>query len=337
MNIPMALRLSAFVVFCLNLGARAEPLRIVTTTSDLADIAKRIAGEHGVVQFVCNGNEDPHFLTARPSYTLMARKADLWIRIGMELEVGWEPVILDGARNPRIHVGQPGHLDASLRVHKLDVPHGPISRAMGDIHPSGNPHYWLDPWNVRVVAETIAERLAALRPSNEADFRRNLDCFKRELDERMFGPALVADLGGDVLWDALHKETLDTAIHSSGKSLGGWMAAMASVRGRGLVTYHKNWEYFARRFGLVVMAELEPKPGIPPTAAHLATVAERMKQEGVSFILQDPFYSRKAADRLAGQTGARVLVAASSVGGSPAVGSVFQVFEELVALFTRKN
>lgn len=324
-------------VFGAQLDAVADPLRIVTTTSDLADIASRLAGEHGTVRFICKGNEDPHFLNARPGYILMARDADLWIRVGMELEIGWESPVLDGSRNARIRPGQPGHLDASLKVLKLDLPEGPVSRDMGDVHPSGNPHHWLDPWNVRIMAETIAERLIALQPAGAKVFQGNLERFKRELDERMFGTGLVAALGGDRLWQAAEDGTLDGMVTESGKPLGGWMGTMAPLRGKSIVTYHKSWAYFARRFGMTVAAELEPKPGIPPTAAHLAALAGRMKAEGIGFILQEPFYSRKAADRVARQTGARVIVAASSVGGTSQAMYVFRVFDEIVAAFAGKK
>ncbi|MDZ4200077.1 MAG: metal ABC transporter substrate-binding protein [Kiritimatiellia bacterium] len=324
----------AAVALGLSAPAQAAKLKIVTTTSDLADIASRIAGEHGDVRFICKGNEDPHFLNARPSYILMARDAELWIRVGMELEIGWEPPVLDGSRNTRIRVGQPGHLDASERVIRLDVPEGPISRDMGDVHPSGNPHYWLDPWNVRVVAETMAERMGTLRPVGKSAFQENLSRFKRELDERMFGKELVADFGGEALWKAAEGGTLDLLLQESEKKPGGWVGQMQPLRGKAIVTYHKSWEYFVRRFGMTVAMELEPKPGIPPTAAHLTAVAERMKQEGIGFILQEPFYNRKAADRTASRTGARVLVAASSVGGTPQATDLFRVFDEVVSAFT---
>ncbi len=337
MRMPGIMIASAVASLGVAVAALADPLRIVTTTSDLADIASRIAGEHGSVRFVCKGNEDPHFLNARPGYILMARDADLWIRVGMELEIGWEPPVLDGSRNARIRPGQPGHLDASLRVLKLNLPEGPVSRDMGDVHPSGNPHHWLDPWNVRVMAETIAERLTALRPAGGAVFQENLDRFKRELDERMFGTELVATLGVDRLWQAAEAGALDTLVKESGKPLGGWMGTMAPLRGKSIVTYHKSWVYFARRFGLIVAAELEPKPGIPPTAAHLTALAGRMKEEGIGFILQEPFYSRKAADRVAGQAGARVIVAASSVGGTPKATDVLCVFDDIVAAFAGKR
>lgn len=313
-------------------GADADRLKIVTTTSDLADIAARIAGEEAEVRSVCRGTEDPHFLQARPSTILMARDADLWIRVGMELEIGWEPPVLEGSRNGRIQPGRLGHLDASSAVIKRDVPGGPVSRAGGDIHPSGNPNYLLDPYNARVVAEAMAERIIALRPAVEEAVRGNLERFRRELDGRMFGADLVAEVGGDQLWGASLEGTLEAWLEErdAAARLGGWSLAMAPLRGAKVVTYHKSWTYLLERFGLEVPIELEPKPGIPATAGHLAAVAELMRREGVTIILQEPFYSRKAAERLAKQVEARVVVAAGSVGGTPEATDYMRVIDLVV-------
>jgi ABC-type Zn uptake system ZnuABC Zn-binding protein ZnuA len=258
-------------------------------------------------------------LQAKPSVILKARDADLWIRIGLELEIGWEPPILDGSRNNRIRIGTKGHLDASESVLVLDVPQTAITRAMGDVHPMGNPHYWLDPLNGRRIAGAIAGRLSELVPADAAAFRANAEAFQKALDERMFGAALVKTAGADALWAKTQDGTLGAFMNepaNKGKAAG-WVAAMLTLRGQKIVTYHRSWVYFAHRFGLGIAAELEPKPGVPPTAAHLAEVAETTKAEGVKIILQEAFYSTKAANQLAGKTGARVVVVANSVGGQP--------------------
>ncbi len=181
----------------------AKKLNIVTTTSDLASIARSVAGERAVVKSICTGKRDPHFIQAKPSYIIMARKADLWIRVGMELEIGWEPAVLSSARNKRARIGSPGHLDASQNVLRLDVPSKRITRAMGDVHPMGNPHYWLDPLNGRIVAKSIAERLAQIDPDHAETFQENLKTFQLALDERMFGAELVKTVGGDKLLQLL--------------------------------------------------------------------------------------------------------------------------------------
>ncbi len=312
--------------------AYARRLNIVTTTTDLASITRAIAGEHAEVKSLTTGAEDPHFLQAKPSYILMARDADLWIRIGMELEVGWEPAILDGARNRRILPGSPGHLDASERVLRLDVPTGPVTRAMGDVHPEGNPHYWLDPFNGRRIAETIAERLKRLLPENTEDFERNLAAFEKGLDGRMFGEPLLQAVEGAMLWLHLIRGDLEGFLKGKGleNRLGGWLGRMKPHQGKGLVAYHRSWIYFTSRFGLVIAAELEPKPGIPPSASHLQEVIEKVKSGSVRLVLVEPFYSRKAADLVASRTGASVVVCSNSVGGQPEATDYLALLDLLV-------
>ncbi len=322
----------ALLTGCLVCEAGAEKLRIVTTTPDLASIAAAVAGDKADVRSISTGNEDPHFLTAKPSFILQARNADLWIRIGLELEIGWESPILDGSRNTRIRVGEKGHLDASESVLILDAPQTTITRAMGDVHPMGNPHYWLDPLNGRRIAGAIAERLAILAPADAAVFRQHAAAFQKALDDRMFGAALVNAVGADALWAKTQDGALAAFLDESankGKA-GGWTAAMLPWRGQKMVTYHKSWIYFANRFGLIVAAELEPKPGVPPTAAHLAEVAETAKAEGIKIVLQEPFYSAKAANQIAGKSGAKVVVVANSVGGQPEATDYLALFDWLV-------
>ncbi len=291
---------------------RASALSIVTTTSDLASLARSVAGEHADVRSICTGVEDPHFLAAKPSFIAAARAADLWIAIGLELEAAWEKPILEGSRNARIRPGTPGYLDVSEHVRLLDVPQGPITRAMGDVHPGGNPHYWLDPWNGRQIAAAIAKRLELLDPAHGEAYRANLAAFQRSLDVQMFGSNRLKSAEAEALWARWPEETPPDI-----GTEGAWVDRMAGWRGQGLVTYHKSWVYFCRRFGLKVVAELEPKPGVPPSASHLAGIMRLVESSGTRLILQEPFYSRKAADAVAAKTGARVVVSANSVGGEP--------------------
>lgn len=319
------------VLAALGLGpaAQAAPLKIVATTTDLAAIARAVAGDEAVVRSITTGKEDPHMLQAKPSVILQARDADLWIRIGMELEIGWEPPILDGSRNARIRPGMPGHLDASKSARVLDVPETAINRAMGDVHPMGNPHYWLDPLNGRRIAGAIADRLAELRPEAAGVFRHHAEAFQRDLDERMFGSQLLQKSKPQDLWLRVERgEDIPEA--------GGWLQAMAPLRGRKILTYHKSWVYFAHRFGLEVAGELEPKPGVPPTAAHLAELAELAKAQDVRIILQEPFYSTKAAEQVAAKTGARVVVVANSVGGQPEATDYLALMDRIVKQLTGK-
>jgi ABC-type Zn uptake system ZnuABC Zn-binding protein ZnuA len=271
-------------------------------------------------------------LQAKPSFIVRARDADLWIRIGLELEIGWEMPVLDGARNSRIRPGSLGHLDASEGVRALEIPQSVISRAMGDVHPMGNPHYWLDPYNGRRIAGAIAERLAQIRPADAAFFRANAVAFQKALDARMFGAELVSAVGADVLWTKTQDGTLAAFLDASDHrpKAGGWVGRLWPLRGQSLVTYHKSWIYFAQCFGLKVVAEVEPKPGVPPTAAHLTRVVETMRAAGVAIILQEPFYSTKAARQLADKTGARVVVVANAVGGEPAAKDYMALMDLIV-------
>lgn len=279
----------------------AEPLKVVTTTSDLASIAKEIAGDYATVEAICSGNQDPHHLQARPKFIMMARNADLWIRIGMDLEVGWEMPVIDGSRNRKIRPGQPGHLDASEHVHKLEVPDASmLSRAMGDVHAQGNPHYLVDPENAKHVASDIAERLAQLDSANAETYRKNAALFHQKIDERMAE----------------------------------WTRKMEPLKGKAMITYHKSWVYFADRFGLNIVGELEPKPGVPPSPSHLVALDGMARESKVELILQEPWYSTKAAKRLAASSGVRIVVAPIFVGGDPEAKDYFSLMDLIVTRLT---
>ena len=309
----------------------ADKLRVVTTTTDLAAIARAVGGDKVEVTAIATGHEDPHFIAAKPSYMMAARKADLWIRVGLELEIGYEKLILDGARNSRIRIGTPGHLDASQGVLRLEVPTQRIDRSMGDIHPLGNPHYWIDPLNGRIVARNVSRRLINLAPEHEAYFQERLKSFQRELDERMFGSEPVATIGGGKLWALLLKGKLDKTLDKPGRpSLGGWLAVMRPHAGKKVVTYHRSWSYFAHRFGLIVADELEPKPGIPPSPGHVAQVVKRVKSQGVQVLLMEPFYSRKAPELMASQTGIAIVQCANAVGGQPEATDYLTMIDNIV-------
>jgi len=317
---------------CLAQAQAAEKIQIVATTTDLADIARQVAGDTADVSSITTGREDPHTLRAKPSFIVRARDADVWIRIGMELEVGWEPVILRESRNDRIYVGTPRHIDASLNVLRLEVPTQRVTRDLGDVHPEGNPHYWLDPLNGRLVAATIAERLSAVYPEHKATFETNLHAFERALDAHMFGEDATAKLGGEALWRALLDKRLDAFLAERGMAgkLGGWCATMRPHQGKTVVTYHRSWSYLAERFGLKADIQLEPKPGIPPSAKHLAEVVEAVRARGVKAILQEPFYTRKAADFVASKTDARVVVAPTMTGGSAEAATYLGMLDNVI-------
>ncbi|MCF7837710.1 MAG: metal ABC transporter substrate-binding protein [Candidatus Marinimicrobia bacterium] len=317
--------------FSVSARGAPAPLRVVTTIPDLAAIAAAVGGQAVTVTSIAQGHENPHFLQARPTYIVQARDADLWIRAGAELEVGWEPIVLDQARNRRIQPGQPGFLDGSAHVPVLrEVPEGPVSRAQGDVHPSGNPHYLLDPLNARAIARAIGARLAALRPEQAAQFEAGADAFVRELDRRLFGADALAAAPGDALAAQLEAGTLDDWAARQNVTLDGWWAELAPWRGRQLVTFHKSFTYFTQRFGLEVASELEPVPGVPPGPAHLARVMQRMQDEQIGLILMEPFYPRKPADFVAARTAARVAVV-SSYAPDTQPEAYFRLIEAIIA------
>ena len=292
-------------IFLLALAASAASfagkLNVVTTTSDLASITESVAGNLAKVSSICSGKQDPHHLQARPKYVMMAKNADLWIRTGMGLEVGWEMPVIDGSRNRKIRPGNPGHLDASEHVHKLDIPDANmLSRAMGDVHAQGNPHYLTDPENAKRVAQDIAERLAVLDPANAASYRENAKAFVGKIDQRM------------VIW---------------GKT-------MEPLKGTSIVTYHKSWIYFCAHFGLNIAIELESKPGVPPSPTHLTRVIETVQAADIEIILQEPWYSRKAAERVAEKTGARIVAAPIYTGSDPEAGDYMALIDLIVKRLT---
>ena len=257
----------------------ADKLNVVTTTTNLASIAESVGGGHVSVTSIGSGDEDPHFIQAKPSYMMKARKTDLWIRVGLELEIGYEGLILQGSRNPRIQINTPGHLDASEGILKLELPTGKVDRSMGDVHPMGNPHYWLDPYNGKIIAKNICQRLKQLDPEHTEDYDRNLAAFNSKLDNAMVG----------------------------------WVAKLKPFEHSKIVTYHRSWPYFANRFNLDVVAELEPKPGIPPGPGHILEVINTMKSEKARVILMEPFYNRDDAEAVANKTGAKVVVVPNAV------------------------
>jgi ABC-type Zn uptake system ZnuABC Zn-binding protein ZnuA len=319
-------------------AAWAASLKVVTTTSDLGAIAKAVAGDRAEVRSICTGKEDPHMLQAKPSCILLARDADLWIRIGLELEIGWEPPILDGSRNARIREGASGHLDAAEAALILDIPTEKVTRALGDVHPQGNPHYWLDPLNGRRIAGAIGARLAQIAPADASHFRANASAFQHALDERMFGAELLKATSAEQLWAMTEDGTIAALLADSAQRgrAGGWLAAMQPLRGQSIVTYHRSWIYFAHRFGLSIAGEIEPKPGVPPSAGHLRQLAQAVRGQGVQIILQEPFYNRRAADRLAGETGASVVVVANSVGGQPEATDYLALMDLIVKRLTER-
>jgi zinc/manganese transport system substrate-binding protein len=282
-----------------SLGA-ANRVGVVTTTEDLAALAREVGGDRVAVEAIARGYQDPHYVESKPSFVLKLQKADLLVVVGRELEIGWLPPLINQSRNAKIQAGGSGHLDASLTCDILDVPTGPVTRAMGDVHPTGNPHYWLDPANGRRIAKAIGERLGQIRPADAAYFTQRYDDFDRRLKE------------AEKRWDQ----------------------QMAPYRGRKVVTYHRSWPNFAKRFGLVVVDYVEPKPGIPPSPSHTLQLIGRMKREGIKVVLVEPYFDLRTPNSVAQQTGGEVVVLLPSVGGVKEVKDYFQLFDYDVRLLT---
>ncbi|MCA9406662.1 MAG: zinc ABC transporter substrate-binding protein, partial [Candidatus Omnitrophica bacterium] len=278
-------KLNLFLILCVVFGAalpaRAATVNVVTTTEDLKSITEHIGKDKVKVTSLGRGSQNYHFLAAKPSFMIKARNADLFIRNGLDLEIGYESLILEGARNRNIQSGQKGYLDASNGIIPLDVPEK-LDRSMGDIHAGGNPHYWIDPLNAKIIAHNIADRLSDLNPEDKIFFQKNLEDFNRRIDEKM-------------------KE---------------WAEALAPYKGEKIMSYHQSWTYFAHRFDFDIIGELEPKPGVPPSGAYLKKVIDEVKEHNVKVILNENIYKVDAAQYVAGETGASVVVAPISVGGT---------------------
>ena len=264
-------------------GANATAqLKVVTSTTDLYDIAKAVGGNRITATHIGEGYQDPHFVEAKPSFVLQLRNADVWAFVGLDLEIGWMPLLLQGARNPKLQPGQPGYVDVSRVIPVLDMARGNVDRSQGDVHPLGNPHYWLDPANARRIAKLFRETFSQLDAKNATTYEANEKAFT---------------------------ERLDAAERS-------WQADLARIKGQPVVAWHTSWRYFANYNGMNIVGFMEPKPGVPPSPSHLAGLVQTMKQTGAKVIVMEPFYDRKMADFVASKTGAKVLILPPSVGGT---------------------
>src|SRR6478672_1572255 len=284
----------------LGAGPRAEAkLRVVASIEALADLSRQVGGDRIEVTSLSRGYQDPHFVDAKPSLVLALNRADALVYVGLDLEIGWLPPLVQQSRNARIQRGQPGNIDASTSIKPEDVPNVPSDqlRALGDIHPLGNPHYWIPPKNARAIARLLAERFAALDGDGAATYKAELARFEARLA-------------------AKEKE---------------WAAAAAPLRGTRIVTFHKSWSYVARWLGLEEVGYIEPKPGIPPTANHTAQLVELMKKNGVKLVVVESFYPSTMAKFVADNGKARLVAAPSNVGATPAIKTYFDLVDAVLA------
>jgi zinc/manganese transport system substrate-binding protein len=278
--------------FCSLFAVNAGTIKVVTTTTDMKSIAEWIGGNKVSVTSIATGYQNPHFVDPKPSYILSLSNADLFVTVGLDLETGWSPQLLSSSRNTKIQKGAPGYVDASVGVGLLQVPSS-VNRAEGDIHIYGNPHYWLDPLNGKVIARNIATGMERVDPSNKSFYESNLASFYKKVDDKL-------------------RE---------------WTAKMAPYKGTKIIAYHNEWVYFETRFGLQIVDFMEPKPGIPPSPSQLVKVIKEIKSNNIKVMISSPYFATSSSDMVSKQTGAKGLTLATSVGAFPSIRNYFDLFD----------
>ncbi len=274
------------------LQSQAGTIHIVTTTQDTRSIAEIIGGNKVDVFAIAKGFQNPHFVDPKPSYIIKLSAADLYVTLGLDLEAGWSPSLLASSRNTKIQKGSSGYVDASVGVSLMQVPSS-INRAEGDIHIFGNPHYWLNPSNGKIIARNICNGLEKVSPANKAYFEANLKAFDEQIDSK----------------------------------LKAWSAAMAPFKGTKVIAYHNEWCYFENRFGLQIVDFMEPKPGIPPSPSQLVKIIKEVKENHIKVIITSPYFTASSSDVVSKQTGAKTLVLATSVGAFDSVKTYYDLFD----------
>ena len=282
----------SFMSFSILQFAKAGTIKVVTTTTDMKSITEMIGGNKVSVTSIATGYQNPHFVDPKPSYIISLSNADLFVTVGLDLETGWSPQLLTSARNSKIQKGSPGYVDASEGVGLLQVPSS-LNRGEGDIHIYGNPHYWLDPLNGKVIGRNIANGLERLDPGNKTFYETNLFTFFNRIDAKM-------------------KE---------------WQAKMAPFKGAKIIAYHNEWVYFEKRFGLQVVDFMEPKPGIPPSPSQLVKVIKEVQSNNIKVIISSPYFTTSSSDVVSKQTGVKELTLATSTGAFPAIKTYFDLFD----------
>lgn len=283
--------IGAMIIGSFNL-AYAKTIQIVATLPDLKSIAEFVGGNKVSVSSIATGYQNPHFVDPKPSYIIGLSRADLFITVGLDLEIGWSPQLLASSRNTKIQKGAPGYVDASIGITLMQVPTS-ANRAEGDIHIYGNPHYWLDPLNGKIIARNIADGLERIDPANKAYYEANLKAFDDKIDAKL-------------------KE---------------WEAKMAPYRGTKLIAYHNEWVYFEHRFGLQIVDFMEPKPGIPPSPSQLVKVIKEVKADNIKAIISSPYFSTSSTDVVSRQTGVKELTLSTMVGGFAPIKNYFDLFD----------
>jgi zinc/manganese transport system substrate-binding protein len=283
-----------FILFLCTASSviNAKKINVVTTTSDLKSITELIGSDKVNVFSIASGYQNPHFVDPKPSFIINLSRADMFVTVGLDLETGWSPQLLQSSRNPKIQKGSEGYVDASVGIALMQVP-SIINRGEGDIHIFGNPHYWLDPVNGKQIARNICTGLEKVSPENADFFETNLKAFNDKIDMKL-------------------KE---------------WTIRMAPFKGSKIIAYHNEWCYFEQRFGLVIVDFLEPKPGIPPTPTQLVKIISEVKNNSIRVIITSPYFTSSSSDVVSKQTGAKTLILGTSVGAFDCIKDYFDLFD----------
>ena len=311
-------------------AAPAKKVSVVTTLGVLAGLTREVGGDRVNVTSLAKPNQDPHTLVAKPTYKLAAKNADLFVELGLGLDI-WGSAVTDASGNPNIQTGQKGRVIASEGVETKELP-ATLSKAWGDIHPYGNPHVWLDPVNAKQLATNIAAGLTRVDPDGKDAYAANLKAFTTKIDDSLYGHALVEEYGASKLERLSRRNELIDYLKTKGTygKLGGWLKQAESLRGLKIITYHKTWVYFCDRFGIEIRGEVEEKPGIPPSQDYLAQLISKIKSDGIKVIFIDTIYPSKDGEFLAGKTGAKIVSSPIDLEGAPNTDNYFSLIGTLL-------
>jgi zinc/manganese transport system substrate-binding protein len=308
----------------------AAPVRVVTSLTTYAAIAREIVGDRGTVSSIAVGDENPHYVQPKPSFVPMLAQADLFVTTGLDLEL-WVPALLDKASNPKVTEGGPGYVAAYAGIDLLDVPTS-FSRAQGDIHVFGNPHIWTSPLNAIQAARNILTGLKRVAPENADYFTAREKTFEDRVYRALYGDELVKLLGGETLADLDRQGKLFEFLGGRtyqgaplATRLGGWLKQGMVFRGKEVACYHKEWDYFSKEFGLPCFDYIEPQPGIPPTPGHVLKIINAMRQRKIQVLLSTNYYDRSQVQQVAQRTGAKAVIVPSNTGGARGVDTYFDL------------
>lgn len=313
----------------------AEPVKIVTSLTTYAAIAREVAGDRGRVTAIAQGDEDPHFVQPKPSFVALLRDADLFVTTGLDLEL-WVPALLDRASNRKVSEGGPGYVTAYTGLTLLEVPTS-LNRAGGDIHADGNPHIHTDPLNAMLIARNILTGLKRVAPGDAAYFEAREQDFERRILEATMGADLVKILTPATAFDLLRNDKLRDFLGATmyqGKPLlerlGGWLKTAEVFRGKEMACYHREWAYFSRRYQVTCADYIEAKPGIPPTPRHVEDVIALIRQRRIPVLFASNYFNRNQIQQVAAKTGATAVVVPENTEGAPGVDTYFDLMDAWV-------